>query len=502
MWRGLMISRWLMVFFLLAGISACNLDTGSQSPADSGQVITTTTAQGALSCSASVPTGVTVISGQPTPILVVGSGGTSPYYLAGTTTSFSSNTTITRSYSNTSNGSIVVSDQVTIEDSTAQETTCTFNVTVQPESAPPANLACTLLSSASTVVVNGAVTYTATSTGGVSPRTLYNFSPGSSATTISPFNPASGMATVSYTTTGQKTASVQVSDNAGNTASCSAVVQVVASPSLTVTVAPSTTQPAGGIFTLTAVPSNFISPPTSYSFVPSSSQVTVNQSNSSSATAQVSSTTLSNFQATVTASNSTQTASYVVSLTYTNSNQLTCTLSHPSGTYNPGDTVTFTVTANTGESLVITQAVAQDGTGYYVNNTANIIFSSTGNKTFTVLAQSRTTGQRCNGGNAIQDTVTISPVSSTLSCTVSTNINPANSGQYFIGTVVATPNSGFASITDISTNLPVNGNYVVLSGGLRAQMYIFTRGKFLMTYTIRDSRSGAVARCTDTQTIR
>jgi hypothetical protein len=498
------VFRLLSTASMMFVLQGCNFnvstpDSGTLTASGSAQITTTSTSSTALSCAASVPSGVTVVAGVPVNVNVVGSGGLAPYSFPGESATFTTNSAFPRSYSNDTSSSIVVQDQVTIQDSAGSQATCSFSVTVQPESAPPSSLTCTMVSSAMSIAVNNPVTLTVTSQGGVGTLTYGQLIPGTSGSFVAPFNPTTGIAQVAYSSPGQVSPSITVSDSAGNSAGCSTLVQVLPAPSVSITVSPSSTLPSGSIFTLTANPSNFVNPPTSYTFTPSSSAVTVIQSSPSSPTAQVSSSTLSSFQVTVVASNANETASRIQTLTYTPV-ALTCTLSHAAGTYFPGDTVTFTITASTGVPLTIFQVQAQDGSGYFVGSSVFAQFSSAGTKTVSVRARTAS-GQLCNNGADVQDSVVISSRSQ-LSCTAATNRNPAGVGQGFRATVSPSVNNGFTRITNI-TSIPTNlGFFEVLPNGLQADIAIFQSGTFNLTYMIRDALSGNRASCSASQTIR
>ncbi len=501
------VSRWLSFAFLVVILQACAQKPSSPSANanttnGNSQIETVSSTQAALSCSASVPNGTTVTAGIPVNVAIVASGGLAPYEFPGdSSSSFTSSTTFARSYSNSTSNSIVIDDQITIEDSYGTQTTCTFSVTVQPESAPPSNLSCTMAASTSTVGINTPVEFLVVAAGGTGSRTFGTFNPGNNGTITVPFNPSTGTVQASYSASGQSTASIQVSDSAGNTASCSSSISVNPSPSLSVSVSPSSTQPSGSIFTLTASPANFINPPTSYTFTPSASGVTVNQSSSSSPTAQVSSTTQTSFQVTVVATNGVESASSTVTLTYTSSGQLNCSLSYPSGTYYPNNVVTFTISANTGENLVITSVQAQDGSGYYAGSNIYTQFSSAGTKQVSVYARSASTGRLCNSGAAAQTSIVISTPSNPLSCTASTNRNPTYIGQTTRATVTPSGNSGAARMTTIGISPSwAVGFYSIYANGVQADLTILTPGNFTITYNIRDA-AGNTASCTSSQTV-
>ncbi len=94
-----------------------------------------------LKCTATVSQSE-VISGESLEISVNASGGSSPYYIQGSISSFNPSTIVTRTYENSGTNDEFISDTVIVNDSIGLTTQCGFSVIVKPKDpvAPSLNL--------------------------------------------------------------------------------------------------------------------------------------------------------------------------------------------------------------------------------------------------------------------------------------------------------------------------------------------------------------------------
>ena len=93
-----------------------------------------------LSCTATVPTQIAtqgVDADTAFSVSVTASGGEGPYHIFGQIGEFSSTTSVSKSYSNTSDSDIVVDDVVIVADTIGLTQQCAFSVTVHPEPVVP-----------------------------------------------------------------------------------------------------------------------------------------------------------------------------------------------------------------------------------------------------------------------------------------------------------------------------------------------------------------------------
>jgi hypothetical protein len=504
----LMFTRRILFSILstsLIFMSGCKVDTPN---------ITITTAPGttgsvsssALSCAASLaPSVTTVVSGQITPILLQASGGTAPYYYPGLSGSFNSQLTISDTFQNVSNQNIQVSRTYMITDSAGNGASCPITVTVVPAN-PVSNLACAFSVDNASPSVGQTVNFGVTVTGGTSPYTASQYTAGSDTTYASPLaqiTTSTYSSVAVYGLSGMKTASVILTDSNGAQVSCSQVVNVQAGPSVTVTASPSTTVAAGSPITLTSSVSGFSSNP-SVTFSTASGGVAFTTSGNSvvvSTTDYLSHTVVVNVSATT----STQQANTSITLNFTGSQtSLACSLYHTSGYYQVGDSITFSVSATTGEALSLTSLSAQDGTVIDAlgGSSARIQFSSSGYKNIYATARSASSGALCNSGASLTDSIYISAAPVSLSCTATTNPNPSYTGNFFLVRAVIPSGAGVGKVrlTNIQTSWNAQTSYSYYNDATSSYMAIYNAGSFPIVLTVTDD-AGNTATCSTTQVV-
>jgi hypothetical protein len=511
-----MLGIWLAVAAL--GLSGCNLtvnppqvninptanlSTGGTSSSSSSSSGTPTPVP--LSCSAgltSANAAGTVASGSPVPIQVQVTGGTSPYQIIGVAGTFASSTTVSRTYSNNSLINQVVPDTVDVVDTAGLTAQCAFTVTVLPAApTPPSNLGCTLQLSPSSPVIGQGAVVTATASGGTEPYTFKSLSLGSAGQLQSPLTAVSATqssAEISYSVAGYQTISVQVEDAQSDVVSCSQNIVVRGLPAVQVTSSPSAGVAVGQTITLTATATNFASAPQiAFSTSEPGIQLTPNGT-----TATVSATDNSPHQFSVTVKATTANGDYaveVVPLQFTPAS-LSCTISPVSGTIAVGNPTAFSVTASNGTALTITHASAGPTASVQSvsASSVNVTFSAAGPQTVSITAQSAG-GIPCNGGNPLQEAVT---VSSPLSCNVLSNPNGwAYAGQpiYFSPEVTG----GTGAVTLESLTIFDNGNpttYTSPPGEAGMYLTIEGPGVFQIQLAIEDS-DNVTATCTATEVV-
>jgi len=217
--------RYLILFsFLAIALLGCS---------DSGT--TTTTSSSALSCYVSSAT-VVSNTNQVTFVLSA-SGGTASYGVSSVTAngytgalysgsaSFSSSNTLTLQFSSLTYSTLQgASGTVSIYDADDSTTSCAFTVGTSTTLTSSNGLACTMTPSTTSPYLNQSLSFTIVGSGGTSPYTYSNFSPGtygSVTSTLAAVSTTQGSVSASYSYAGTVTPSVQITDSLGNVASCS-----------------------------------------------------------------------------------------------------------------------------------------------------------------------------------------------------------------------------------------------------------------------------------------
>jgi len=129
-----------------------------------------------LQCSLEVPGGVVVPANTDVTILVNASGGTSPYLAAGMTSFFASQGTLTRNYSNTTDGILAVTETIGLIDSLAQLTNCTTSLLVLPSSSSDPGVTFVVGPSPEEVIGTDITISTFTTNFGTSPTITFTYS--------------------------------------------------------------------------------------------------------------------------------------------------------------------------------------------------------------------------------------------------------------------------------------------------------------------------------------
>ncbi len=463
-----------------------------------------------LTCSAMLASsaGSSVVSGQAAPIEVKATGGAAPYQILNTAIGFSSETVISRTYTNNTNSNLIEVDTVSVTDSGGEVTQCNFQITVAPAGSTP-SLSCTLVASPATPAINANVGFVATAAGGSGAYTFSQFALGTDGTIVTPFATTSatqGSATGKYSTSGLRTASITVSDSS-STVSCSTSVNVAPAPSVSAVFSPASSVVVGNAITLTATAANFSGTPT-YSFATTRSGVQI--SSTGNVATVTSSSVQSAFDVVVTATSGSQTATYtVVGLSFTAAGSLGCSLVVPSGILYTNQNVLISVvpTSPATDPLEITYFATQSDavTVATTDSTRTVKYPVAGVKTILVQAKSKTTGALCQAGATLSSTIEITPGSSgTLSCTGYTSINPSNPHEYFYAWATITGGTGSTKVNTL-TITPVNAWENSANAGYwvnanTAYMTFFYTGSFRIRFNISDS-AGNTGSCTTTQVV-
>lgn len=277
----------------------------------------------ALKCEAQVADEFSdgVDSGQPVNINVTASGGKAPYQMLGTIGTFDPSTTISKTYTNTSDEDITVEDVAIVNDSIGFTTQCGFSVVVHPVSDDDPTLS-VVATPATFVPVGSTITLTATATNlGSSPT----FSFSESESNVEKLQ--SGNTAVFWATdTVAHTFNVLVTAS-GNGEQVSQSVQLFfttnSQPSLSVVATPSASVPVGGTITLTATATNLGSSPV-FTFTETESNVDKLQ-NGNVAVFWATNSLAHTFDVVVTASGNGQQVSQTVHLSFTTSTTFSCT---------------------------------------------------------------------------------------------------------------------------------------------------------------------------------
>lgn len=494
-------------------ISGCRVETPPITITVDGG--TTGSTSSTLSCAATLsPTVTSVIAGQAVPIILQAIGGTGPYTYNLVTNNFSSQITVSETFNNSGSSSSVQSRTYTITDTSGNSASCSIAISVNPTPVTTGALACAFSASTTTPSVGQLVNYGVTVSGGISPYVASNYTPGLNTTyasTLAQTGSSTYASSAIYGASGYKTASVQITDNAGSVTTCSQVVNVSPSPSVTVTATPSATVVAGNPITLTAVANNFSSTPDitlsttsgGVTFTAVGSTIVVQTTDYSARTVVVD----------VVASNATQQASASITLTFTASQSLACQLAYPPSYdyYKVGDEITFSVSATSGEALAITSISAQDGTilDPIGGSSTRIKFNSSGYKSVYATARSASTGALCNGGATLTSTLYIAAGATTLSCSAVTSPNPSNIGEYFLARAVVPAGAGVGTVrlvliqTGKNTQYPYNHaqtSYSYYYDATSSYFAIYSSGSYPVVLTVRDD-AGNTATCSTTQVV-
>lgn len=488
--------------------SGCKIDTPPLTITVTGTDQTTGSTTSQLSCAVSLSASVTqVVSGDQVPVTIQVTGGSSPYTYAQLAEEFLNQITISDSFVNNSISSASISHTYTISDNTGSTASCSLTVIVNPVY-QPSPLACSFSADNTNPAVGQLVNYTVTVSGGTPAYTSSNYMPGSNTTYASTLTQSSATTFSSsaiYGASGLKTVSVLINDSLGNQTSCSQIINVAASPSVSVTALPSTTVASGTPISLTATTANFNSAPEiTFSTVSGGILFTaVGSTIVVSTTDYLAHTVVID----VVASTATQQASTSITLNFTSSQTLSCNLSHASGYYRAGDYVTFSVSSTTGEALSLTSLSAQDGTVVDAlgGSSARIQFSSSGYKNVYATAQavySNGATVPCNSGATLTDTVYIYSAATALSCTAITSPNPSYRGNYFLARAQVPSGAGVGTVrlTKIQTSSDAITSYSYYNDATSSYFAIYNGGTFRIVLTVTDG-AGNTATCSTYQTV-
>ncbi|NBX83061.1 hypothetical protein EBQ90_08240 [bacterium] len=399
-----------------------------------------------------------VVSGQSFPVTIQVIGGAGPYSLSGFSGSFLTTYTIPQTLTNTGDNSQVTTTRFTVTDSGGRSTTCQLAITVVPEDSTDP-LSCTVAASTTTPNINQSVTYTATAAGGGSTYFFTGFIPGGTGVitaSLNQINTTQATAGARYSAAGLNTAVFYISDSLGNSATCARTVTVQSGPTVSLTATPASTVPATSAMTITATATNFSSTPT-FTYSIAGSGLNLSASGAVATVTAVDALVTRTGTVTVVATAGSQTATSSIPVTFTaGSSTLNCSITYPAGAYYPGDTVPYSITASTGESLIVTELYVQDG--YVVGGTAsqnpNIRFYSAGYKSVTARARSASTGILCNAGALLQSTIEISSSSSTFTCTLSMTPNPTYTDTWILATVTGSGAQGSYWLESLTAERP------------------------------------------------
>lgn len=342
---------------------------------------------------------------------------------------------------------------------------------------------------------------------------------------IGTFNPSTTISR-SYTNDGEEDIIIDdlvlVNDNLGFTTQCGFSVTVRPepvdpdpNPTLVLVATPSASVDTDSIITVTATATDFGDTP---SFVFDFDEVGVAIAQNENIAEFFATDDLGHqFDVTVTASGDGEEVSETITLNFTlivDDPTLECTLTHDTGDYEIGDTVPFSVTAITGESLVITEgSTGTDGTvQYLVGNIFGISYSSIGTKVVTVKAESDA-GIKCNNGETLSDVVTIESAQPVLSCNAFTDESnyrvwygpnyPNWDGSMYNSVVTwaeipAGVGVGTVSIVDVAASNDPEGHYFTYNNDpLAKEIFFYEAGFFQVTLTVEDTDGNRATCLTD-----
>ncbi len=457
-------------------------------------------------CSATLPASLNGAIDADTAFLinVEASEGVGPYTIAGTNNKFASQTTVSRQFSNDTNADIVVDDFVEIRDALGLPGSCSFSITVRPKTTNPGTLACAMTVSNDSPHVNSSITISATASGGGGTYTFSNLALGTDGIVVTALSQGSGLASAvaKWTSGGARTISLTLTDGTSSI-SCSKNITVRPAVSVSAVATPSSSVSTESTITVTASSDGFAGTP-SYSFSTNDPYVNIVTNGSIATVTSTTSNISHSFYLGVTATSQGESAFVSIPLSFTVAAPLTCTLSHPSGTYNVNDAVTFSLTANTNEAV---QIVTFDAGGGAITasptSSRTVKFSTGGTKWVSATGKVRrnNTDVYCNTGAAAYDSVNIG---TTLSCNVSTSPNPSYIDDYYSEifdlnvTVPSGSGIGSSSIVSVtSTGSSYGIQYYSYSSSLSRRYYFQESGSFTVTAKIQDS-IGNQATCSTT----
>lgn len=490
-------------------LSSCKLETPpvTLTVAPGGPILVNS---GSLTCAASTSLS-SVTSGESFPVTIQVIGGVGPYSLEGLSGSFLTSYTLPQTVTLSGSTSEITNSSFTVTDSAGNSTTCQLALTVTPvEATDP--LSCAVTASDDTPAVNESVTYTATATGGSGTYFFTGFIPGGTGIITASLNqtsPTTATAGAKYPSSGLNTSVFYIADSVGNSATCAKTVTVQSGPAVSLTASPASSIPATQTMTVTATPTGFSGTPT-YTFSIVGAGLNLSSSGAVATVTAIDSTITRTGTVSVTAVFGTETATSSIPVTFTaQSSTLNCSMTYTPGTYQPGQTVPFSITASTGEALNVSYIEVQDGyvVGGVPSQNPSVVFYYSGTKYVKALAQSASTGIACNSGNYLQSTIYISPTSTQFSCTLTMTPNPTNTYTWILATAQASGAQGAYWIESLTANNTSGAmvEYETYSAeyyGSPAYRYVYFTigGNFLVTARLRDSL-GRTATCQTYQTI-
>jgi hypothetical protein len=190
--------------------------------------------------------------------------------------------------------------------------------------------------------------------------------------------------------------------------------------------------------------------------------------------------------------------SVTIPLSFTAATPFTCSISHTSGTYSIGSTVNYSISSSTGEAL---QVVSFDpGTGSTKTGTLSATYSSAGWKTASVVARSASSGQYCNGGVALQDSVYINAGSLTCSAIASKSSVMTNEYFYVQAQIPASAGAVNPRITNVSSIAGAGFNLYWPDHTVAPWIYFSNIGSFPIYLTVQDDL-GRTATCSTTEVV-
>jgi hypothetical protein len=489
--------------------------TGSGTVTGSGAVTGSGSNASSVSCSAVVSNSL-VQNGVAFPVAISAQGGTAPYSVVGSNISFSLVGSVTETNTNTTSTNQVVTDSFTVVDSLNNSAVCTLNVTVQPtaSNSSPSNIACTLQAIPSFVHVNTPVNFLVTGSGSYAPFTFSAFVPGANGSSVglSQLSTTQATAVASYSTPGLSTASVVVTDEDGNTGSCSQTITVNAAPSVSVAESAASVA-ANAAITLTASTSGFFGTPTyvfnesdvSGNVLATESGVTISAS-ANVAVVTVSDAKTHDFYMKVAANSVTATnqdsAFRTIHLHFTTTMPLSCAVTPDAAVHNVGDVVTYTANSTDGEALSLTQFTTNGKiVGQPTAASIQVQYDFAGTENVSALAVSTASGIACNAGSILQSSVKIN---SNLSCSVTLSAYTVASGTIVNATLLVpgTYEAGAVQIVAVSASGTGNGSVSVVgwNSGLSPELLFSGQASLTLSVTVEDN-AGATSTCSTMVTV-
>lgn len=496
--------RVLFVFTLALVLSCSSKDEetpqNQSAPAPTGSTPSPVNPS-ALSCTLALPNnGAAINSGTSVPLTVTAAGGTAPYATAGITGTFPSTATISKTYTNSGSTNQVVTETVSISDAAGATASCSVVVTVLPVSGPGSSLRCSIALNPSVIRTGAVAELNGTATGGKAPYQFLSFDMGG-ATVTEPMTVVSGSQVRTkgtYATTGLKTATLTVKDADMNQFACYISFTVLSPATVSLSAAPSTTVETGQTVTLTAAAFGFTAQPT---LVFSTTEPNITITNAGGG-AYVKSTdkAVHSFDVKVVATSANESAEGTIHLNFTAFVPLQCTLTR-TGTLKTGEDIVFTITANNGETVQLTDFSQGAGgsVSSYTSNSATVKYYSSGSKTVLAKAQSTTSYKECQDGAGVSQTFTIA---NALSCTVSLGSSYVPAWSYTTATANIPANAPFAPfyLVDISSVPYANAYYYGAYGNTGAWLIFTAPGSYLLTLKVQDTY-GNQASCSAVQSV-